>query len=247
MKPVRRVLNAFRSKLFYAFQPIFGRDFLFLLLQLEIELKTLAVDTYNRLFKAKRFCSEDKILLHLGCGGNYKEGFINIDFGGHVDLRLDLRKKLPFPDRSIDYIYSEHFLEHLSYSDALDCVKDYRRVLKSGAKLKLVLPQVEGAFRAYLKKDLSFFTHVFEAAGVDIAISDTEQLTPIDWLNHAVFNHRDYLWSAPGGEHQYLYDEQKVLQMLRDCGFAQVSITDFHPDEDSESRRSASFYVVAEN
>ena len=56
--------------------------------------------------------------LHCGCGPDLKQGWINIDvFEPNADLRLDLRRTLPFKDGSTIAIYSEHFFEHLEYPE----------------------------------------------------------------------------------------------------------------------------------
>ena len=46
---------------------------------------------------------------------NRKEGWINIDLAVGVDLQPDRRERLPFPDDSVEFIYSEHFFGHLNY------------------------------------------------------------------------------------------------------------------------------------
>src|SRR3954451_14523154 len=54
--------------------------------------------------------------LNLASGYHPKPGWINVDlFAPQADLRLDLRRPMPFPDRSIDELYAEHFFEHLNY------------------------------------------------------------------------------------------------------------------------------------
>ena len=42
----------------------------------------------------------------------------------------DARKKLPFADNSIDFIYSSHFIEHLSKAEAEKLLWECLRVLK---------------------------------------------------------------------------------------------------------------------
>ena len=57
--------------------------------------------------------------LHVGCGEIYLEDWINIDIESpKADLIHDLRKPLPFEDDSIDFIYNEHFIEHLDLKTA---------------------------------------------------------------------------------------------------------------------------------
>lgn len=71
--------------------------------------------------------------LHLGCGRNPKEGFINIDMYDipGVDLVHDLSKfPWPFEDNSVDEIFSSHFLEHFSGSDFSLIMQECYRILK---------------------------------------------------------------------------------------------------------------------
>ena len=91
---IRRLINEIRWKFLYAL-----------------------IDKMTHLTKVKKFISLSTIKLNLGCGPNLKKGFINIDLSKKANLRLDLRKPLPFKGNTVDYIYSEHFFEHLSYTD----------------------------------------------------------------------------------------------------------------------------------
>ncbi|MEO1187176.1 MAG: hypothetical protein AAFX46_22010, partial [Cyanobacteria bacterium J06636_27] len=53
--------------------------------------------------------------LHLGCGTNLKEGYLNIDqyLSAPSITNIDIFK-LPIEDNLVDEIFSEHMLEHLS-------------------------------------------------------------------------------------------------------------------------------------
>ncbi len=53
--------------------------------------------------------------LHLGCGLVKKKGYINCDISGKVnpDKVIDLEKKLPFKDNSVDEILANHVFEHI--------------------------------------------------------------------------------------------------------------------------------------
>ena len=89
--------------------------------------------------------------LHLGCGTKYLPGFVNIDgnLSGKIDLWLDVRNGLPFPPNSVDSIYSAHMFEHF-YSDELThLLQECVRVLKPGGGIRLIVPNLESAIRAY--------------------------------------------------------------------------------------------------
>jgi predicted SAM-dependent methyltransferase len=63
--------------------------------------------------------------LHLGCGRDYKPGWINCDISSDVkpDKVVDLEKKLPFKNNSVDMILANHVLEHVH-----NFVQTYARV-----------------------------------------------------------------------------------------------------------------------
>ena len=78
--------------------------------------------------------------LNLGCGEHKIKGYINCDILEEVkpDIRLDLTKKLPFADNSIDEIYMNHVLEHiLNYGFLLN---EIWRVCKKNSKITIRVP-----------------------------------------------------------------------------------------------------------
>ena len=72
---------------------------------------------------------------HLGPGqNNYLEGWVNVDdnlVSSNPDIWADLRYKLPYPDDSLDAIYSHHVIEHLPDLDAH--FEEIFRCLRPGA------------------------------------------------------------------------------------------------------------------
>jgi len=78
--------------------------------------------------------------LNLGCGEDYKKGYVNCDIKKSVnpDIVLDLTKKLPFENNSIGEVYMHHVLEHIPYYDRL--IKEIYRVCKNKAKVIIFVP-----------------------------------------------------------------------------------------------------------
>src|SRR6185369_13743302 len=95
--------------------------------------------------------------LNVGCGTDYKEGWINIDNNSDnniekLDLNWDLREPLPFPDRSVDYIFNEHFMEHLTPEEGIKANQDFLRVLRKGGVLRIAMPNLEETVALYMDK-----------------------------------------------------------------------------------------------
>jgi Methyltransferase domain len=86
------------------------------------------------------------ILLHFGCGRNRLPGFLNIDkflnFGEPTDyFRFDYAEKpWPLPDESVDYVYSEDFIEHIPQRNQVGFLAEAFRVLKPGAFNRVSTP-----------------------------------------------------------------------------------------------------------
>ncbi|TWT12897.1 methyltransferase domain-containing protein [Reyranella sp. CPCC 100927] len=86
---------------------------------------------------------EDIVRTHveLGCGNNKRTGFFGIDFapGPQVDLVVNVeRDRLPFPDNSVEHLYSSHMFEHLTYQQ--HAWREVFRVCKPGALAEIWTP-----------------------------------------------------------------------------------------------------------
>jgi len=84
---------------------------------------------------------EKNIKLNIGCGNNLDKGFIGIDVRDcGQDIVWDVRDGIPFPDESVDFIWSSHVLEHLDNEELEELFREIYRVLKPGGKTGHVLP-----------------------------------------------------------------------------------------------------------
>src|SRR5215213_8191273 len=97
--------------------------------------------------------------LNWGCGTEPPDGWINCDIkdGPGIDISCDIREGLPLADSSIDYIAGIHVLPELAYPDLEPALAELRRVLKPGSVLRLSLPDLDKAIRAYLAGDTEYF------------------------------------------------------------------------------------------
>jgi SAM-dependent methyltransferase len=79
--------------------------------------------------------------LELGCGSAKREGFFGIDIlpSPSVDLVLNIEKHgLPFPDNSIDHIYSSHTFEHIANYRFV--MREIMRIAKPDALVEIWTP-----------------------------------------------------------------------------------------------------------
>jgi len=96
--------------------------------------------------------------LDIGCGENK----LNLEnyFIDTVDNRVEVNptyiasaKKLPIIDCSYDLVYSSHTLEHLGRNEIFITLSEWKRVLKDGGILWVIVPNLEWAAEKILKKN----------------------------------------------------------------------------------------------
>lgn len=78
------------------------------------------------------------VKLNIGAGGVVLDGWtpIDRDFGSEAF-------PLAYPDNSVDEIRASHILEHFSFKDAFNAVKDWARVLKPGGRIRIAVPGIQ--------------------------------------------------------------------------------------------------------
>lgn len=158
----------------------------------------------------KKLLQREVVKLNIGCGTDYKEGWINIDNNSdknieRLDLNWNLQYPLPFPEESVDFIFNEHFMEHLTVEEGINANRDFLRVLKKGGVLRIATPDLESVVDNYLHVPLS----------EDTVIRDfhfTHVKTPAEWINMSFS-----FWG-----HKWLYDWEEIVRRLNEAGFTKV-------------------------
>lgn len=74
--------------------------------------------------------------INLGCGGNIIPGWEN------YDMDVDMTRPLPFENESIDFIFVEHALEHISMHNGVKFLTECYRVLKKDGIIKIIVPDI---------------------------------------------------------------------------------------------------------
>jgi predicted SAM-dependent methyltransferase len=177
----------------------------------EVVEKVKKVSAYRRSRPiVKKLLQRDVVKLNVGCGTDYKEGWINIDNNSDdniqkLDLNWDLRYPLPFPEESVDFIFNEHFLEHLTVEEGLRANRDFLRVLKKGGILRVATPDLESVVDRYLHVPLSEDTIIRD-------FNYTNIKTPAEWMNMSFS-----FWG-----HRWLYDWEEIVRRLNEAGFTKV-------------------------
>ncbi len=91
-------------------------------------------------------------LVNIGCGEVFHPAWVNLDVAPVAPgvRRFDARRPLPFADCEADAVYHSHLLEHLQPPAAASLLGECRRILRPGGVVRVVVPDLAGAARAYL-------------------------------------------------------------------------------------------------
>ena len=81
-------------------------------------------------------------ILNLGGGGNLLTGCLTLDISPAADCYADLRKPLPFGAESVDAIFCEEFVEHITKEEAGRFLRECLRILKRGGVMRITTPDL---------------------------------------------------------------------------------------------------------
>jgi predicted SAM-dependent methyltransferase len=81
--------------------------------------------------------------LQIGAGPNNYPGWLNTDIEpGDGQAFLDASAAFQIPDATFHYIYSEHVIEHITYEQGLGMLRECRRILAPGGKIRIATPNL---------------------------------------------------------------------------------------------------------
>lgn len=92
--------------------------------------------------------------LHLGCGFNYLEGYVNVDNRSEcpdakIDKNVDLDKyPWPFKSRSSEEVFMNHVIEHLKEPDR--ALREVGRILKPDGIFRLNVPHYSRSYGVHV-------------------------------------------------------------------------------------------------
>ncbi len=218
---------------------------LHLLLQLKFELITLryrfAGRGHQRAFRGQR-----GLLVNIGSGPRGQPGWVNVEampMAG-VNCVCDCRRGLPFDDASVEGIFTEHFFEHIDYTEEVPYfLAECRRVLVPGGVIRVIVPDGGRYLRAYATEGWEEISRLRTLAPDHFdRYTGCRYRTKMELVNE-VFRQ--------AYTHKFAYDAATLIQVMHDAGFSQVKEQAFGRSLnprlviDLESRAHESLYVEA--
>jgi predicted SAM-dependent methyltransferase len=177
----------------------------------------------------------DKLMLNVGCGPNPRKDFINLDYNWSpgIDICWDItKKKYPLKNHSLEGIFTEHCLEHISLQDCEKNLSEFHQLLKPGGTLRIVVPDGELYVDIYQRRK----------NGENIKMPHEQgYITPMARINGIFRNHG----------HQFIYDFDTFKILLEKADFRNIKKEAFMKGRDPrllidmEWRSDESLYVEA--
>jgi len=158
--------------------------------------------------------------LHLGCGWrNFGESWVHIDAGdyGHLDHDsiVDLSR---YEEESVDLIYASHVLEYFDREQVVEVLREWSRVLKTGATLRVAVPDFETLSKLYCNTEI----------GLDNILGPV--YGKMKMSNETIY-------------HKTAYDFESLQKLLRSCGFQNIKRYDWRKTEHSNFDDHSQAYI----
>jgi predicted SAM-dependent methyltransferase len=116
---------------------------------------------------------------------------------------VDIRKGIPHDDKSVDYIYCSHVLEHFEKWETEKILRECRRVLKKSGMMRIVLPDLERLVSKYKVGDAEKFCREFYGFDKDVK----------SWQRIFIRGH------------EWMYDKVTFVDLLKKTGFEKIEIS----------------------
>lgn len=139
--------------------------------------------------------------LQIGCGKNRFHGWINADINPRSELIVFLQRKLPFQDNTLQRIYMEHVLEHVSYPVGVAFLREALRVLQQRGVIRIAMPDLDDLIEGYCE--------------------DWQRFDWVKWPEFSFIKTRAeminiaFRWWG----HRHLYNREELARALTEAGF----------------------------
>lgn len=163
--------------------------------------------------------------LQIGSGSNLLPGWLNTTLYPFApgSVYLNACAPFPIPDNSLDYVFSEHVIEHLEFEDAARMLRECHRILRGGGRIRIATPDLEKIIALYTQPEAE------AQQGYIRWIMDNFRPHVGEYSPAHVINQSFHGW-----RHKFVYDETALVNALREAGF--VGVARVNPGESSDPR-----------
>ena len=161
--------------------------------------------------------------LHLGCGNNIINDWLNSDLfpkSNHI-AHIDVTKTYPFDNETFDYVFSEHMIVMIPYTQGQHMLNECFRVLKDGGKIRISTPHLPFLISLY-QKEKSELQSKYIRWATDTFIDNAPYYEDTFVINHFMHNL----------DLNFIYDEKVLRYSLEKAGFNEITRCDLNKSSD---------------
>lgn len=160
--------------------------------------------------------------LEIGPGTPRVSGFetINLIDTSETDYILDAGRKLPFADNTFDVVYASHVLEHTVWYQLIDTVREWVRILNSGGRLEIWVPDGHKICKAFVKcEDQGTNKYIMKDGW--FRFNDAQD--PCIWVNGRIFTYGDGTGNLNNPNwHHAIFSYRYLKLLLMEAGLQNV-------------------------
>ncbi|MBU4464010.1 MAG: methyltransferase domain-containing protein [Proteobacteria bacterium] len=182
-------------------------------------------------------------------GGGFK-----VIFGGHWadhagwltlnEADQDITRKLAFPDESVDIIFTEHVIEHVSFIDGISFMRESKRILKHGGVFRVVIPALEKLLNVSLEDDMG---KIYIQNLVRFYKKEDDIFGELGFNGLSEF-YRTFFFNSIfcGYGHRFIWSAGLMVKVLKSLGYGEVRIYEVGQGSNEEyciERRRRGLYL----
>jgi predicted SAM-dependent methyltransferase len=151
--------------------------------------------------------------LQIGAQSNSIDGWLNVDIlpKENTVAYMDATEPFPFENNTLDYIFSEHMIEHVTYEGGAKMLRECYRTLKPGGRIRIATPDLQTVVRV-LTDSQDPTVQRYIRYYVDRFVGPTVPYDPAQMVNTLFYQFG----------HQFIYNESSLKHALQQAGFTGV-------------------------
>ncbi len=180
----------------------------------------------------------DMVHITSKAGEETERGRIAVLDGNFYFMEHDATEPFPFEDASFDWVYSEHFIEHLEPAEAIAWLTEMHRILRPGGHIRVSTPDMGKYMRGYADPAGQFFDQHHERVAPHLKpFAPDDESVPLPRRQFAqrympgeqevparrafLVNQIFFFWG-----HKWIYDFEELRWALSCAGFDPANVVE---------------------
>ena len=155
----------------------------------------------------------------------FKNSWVSLDHKAKKNSNFVIKgdiNNVNLPDNSCKLVFCSHTLEHIPHLKIPKALSEINRIMKKGAILRIIVPDLEKITKAYVKKDKLFFKKALredESIRTDLGLGGMLMNFIVSPGQDTILLNRNLSEFIAGYAHLYAYDYQMLSTLLNKAGF----------------------------